>query len=314
MSPGVGRSVPHVTSVWSAVTLAQAKQPFLISHDLAANLDWGNGEVADQFRACPLARNAKWHALLTLDGVVGYYDRTQWTVEPVPNETDLNDLCVLQWKPLCGQPPVFQGAGSLAPRHFATKDTDLEEVLGYWSGKKESDVPFPKSVKRKVYLRGTCVPRPTGDTTFPNVESVLRNSIFEELQATCCFGSEPFRVTFYASQAGLQTNLHADEHSGFLIQIRGFKRVVLFNPKASRRLRCSTWGDQTAPVSRRSWFDSGVPDVPGWADLEPFAGLEGREIEVGPGEALFIPKGHFHDVLSRNEETLGLVLRCTDNK
>merc|ERR1712060_494188 len=124
-------------------------------------------------------------------------------------------------------------------------------------------------------------------------------------------GSEAYRTTLYASQRGLQTNLHADEHSGFLIQVRGVKRVVLFTPKASRSLRCSSWGDVNTPISRRSWFDSGVPDVSDWAETPPFASLDGREVEVGPGEALYIPRGFFHDVLSRSDETLGLVLRCS---
>ncbi|CAK0824349.1 unnamed protein product [Prorocentrum cordatum] len=139
----------------------------------------------------------------------------------------------------------------------------------------------------------------------------------------------------------MQTNLHCDQHSGFLVQVVGSKRVVLVGAgppsdvaarEARRALRCRHWGDLRAPVNRRSWHHDGLPDVPvaDWAGLAnggPFgpSSLGARiglgqiaEVELQPGQALYIPKGVFHDVLSRgvdglqSDETLGLVLRCFD--
>merc|ERR1712137_998072 len=106
-----------------------------------------------------------------------------------------------------------------------------------------------------VYLRGT--------VTSEAAERLLESSVFEHLRNTSSFGTNPFGVTLYASTAGMQTNLHVDEHSGFLVQVIGRKRVVLFD-KSSRALRCATWGAVDAPINRRSWYDAGVPDVPGW--------------------------------------------------
>jgi len=190
------------------------------------------------------------------------------------------------------------------PRHHATPDCSLDDALSHWKGGHSKAVPACPDGAWRVYLRGT----------LPQVEAgpLLAGSVFDKLRATASFGLEPFRVSLYASQKGLQTNLHADEHSGFLVQVVGQKRVVLFSRRKARRLRCRDWGDVSSPINRRSWYDDGVPDVHGWSQCPPFDGLDGVEVEVGPGEALYIPKGYFHDVLSRCSDTLGLVLRCSD--
>lgn len=332
--------VKRVDSAWSGALMAQARRPFIIRHDLARNLgcpDVAPGEPfavpasaanpssmagcdgisASALRDCPFAHAATWHALLSPDGVVGYYDRSKWAVELAPphdadvpaSRARLGDSAAstgpsLRWRPLAGQP--WEAADKCTPpRHTCTRDCELEVALGLWERSSPFPAPFDQlDSEAFVYIRGAL---PTSES-----EALQRGSIFEELRATACFGSEPFRATLYASRAGSQTNLHADEHSGFLVQVSGYKRTVLFNPKASRALRCRSWGDATAPFSRRSFFDDGVPDEPDWASKQPFVGLGGCEVEVGPGEALFIPKGFFHDVLSRSAESYGAVLRCFD--
>mmetsp|Transcript_101844 Transcript_101844/g.287307 ORF Transcript_101844/g.287307 Transcript_101844/m.287307 type:complete len:320 (-) Transcript_101844:37-996(-) len=301
-----GLRVARVDSSWSGAFLAQARKPFVIRHDLVSNLAWHidaaeasecvDGVSSVVFRACPFAKAARWHALLSPDGVVGFYDRSRWAVDA---EEATASGASLRWRALAGQ----AAEGSTPPRHVSTPDCDLETVLGFWEGTSSAPA-FPGSARPYVYIRGSL--------GAAQADALQRGSIFEELRSTASFGSEPFKATLYASRAGLQTNLHADEHSGFLVQVSGRKRVVLFSPKAARSLRCAAWGDATAPINRRSWFDDGVPLDSEWASRPPFEGKNGQEVDLGPGEALFIPKGYFHDVFSCSPETLGVVLRCTD--
>ncbi|CAE8591245.1 unnamed protein product [Polarella glacialis] len=295
-------------------------------------------------RDCALACGACWHALLTPDGVVGAYDRKRWGVgvEATDSRLEADDDIAksglqslsadvssrvqdgprLQWVPLLGQ-PASEASASGRPRHICTADGHLEQALLHWEGRSlealrveevgegSSSLNTPvlealgEAAARFVYLRGT-VSQEAG-------EEALQGTVFEELKATAAFGSDPFRMSLYASRAGMQTNLHCDEHSGFLVQLVGVKRVILIGRKEARPLRCPAWGQRGAPVSRRSWFDDGVSAGGDWASKPPLAGVAAcQEVEVGPGEALFIPKGVFHDVLSKDQETLGLVLRCSD--
>lgn len=296
------RTVQKVDTASFAVVLAQAGQPFLLPHDFADRLGWASFENASTaFRTCARARDACWHALLTPDGVVGAYCRKSWNV--VQNSA-IGHAPQLEWRPQRDQ-PLEAIASSSRPRHVATEDGDLEWALSHWHG--TADGPSWKalaSCEPWAYLRGTVPSSQAAD--------MIEGTVFGALQDSGGFGPEPFKMSLYASRDGMQTNLHADQHSGFLVQVVGTKRVVMIDRKETRPLRCQNWGNSEAPVNRRSWHDDGVPDKCGWNLCPPFAGLNPREVEVGPGEALYIPKGVFHDVLSRGGETLGFVLRCSD--
>merc|ERR1719174_2645043 len=119
--------VPLVDTASAGALMAQARQPFIIRHNLAASLDWkigsldteskvSEGDAASVLQNCRFAQLAKWHALLSPDGVVGYYDRSRWAVDPFPTpiaqagccEQDTEDsspaaspLTRLQWRLLC---------------------------------------------------------------------------------------------------------------------------------------------------------------------------------------------------------------------
>lgn len=296
---GLSAGVARVQSAALASSLILSGQPFIVEHELAARLSWSDAEA---IRACPLAREAKWYALVSPDGLFGHYDRQKWAVEAAEG----SDAC-LRWRPLAGAFADAAAAAAAAatarpPRHVATADASLEDLWPLWQGVSAPPVPLPVA-RPYVYLRGTVAPAAASE--------FLQGTVFDELQRAGVLGGGPLSLSLYASPAGSQTNLHADEHSGFLVQVLGCKRLVLFRRgPASRSLRGETWGVTNAPVHRRSWFDSGIPED--WASLPPFAGLGGREVVVRPGEALYIPKGWFHDVLSRDAETLGAVLRCRD--
>ena len=85
--------------------------------------------------------------------------------------------------------------------------------------------------------------------------------------------------SLYWARAGTETNLHCDEHSGFLALQRGTKRVLLFPPKA-KALRGSGWGDAAAPTGRRSWHHGRLLLGEAWAADPRFAGLGGTEVRL----------------------------------
>ena len=91
-----------------------------------------------------------------------------------------------------------------------------------------------------VYLRGTL--------SSTESERLQGGSTFEELWKSGAFGSGPLAATLYLSSAKLQTNLHVDEHSGFLVQVCGHKRVVMF--RSAKSLRCDSWNDATDSFER----------------------------------------------------------------
>lgn len=270
-----------------AALLAQAGRPFIVQHTLAKELS------KETLSASPMAQEARWLALLSPDGVVGYYDRKKWQV--VCSGGTASEL---RWEPLDAE----LMPSTLRPRHVTTPDCSLDDALSLWAGERPSWTGAPPVSLPYVYLRGSL--------RQDHVEELLHGTIFSELLGTGFFGSS-LTTTLYLSQQGLQTNLHCDEHSGFLVQVAGLKRVVLVAKADAKPLRCATWGDPAAPISRRSWFDDGVPDCADWRSKPPLAGIRCSEVQLGPGEALFIPKGHFHDVLSKSEQTLGFVLRCS---
>eukprot|EP00933_Yihiella_yeosuensis_P038403 TRINITY_DN32336_c0_g1_i1.p1 TRINITY_DN32336_c0_g1~~TRINITY_DN32336_c0_g1_i1.p1 ORF type:complete len:434 (-),score=43.38 TRINITY_DN32336_c0_g1_i1:360-1661(-) len=431
-------TVPLVSSSCIAAALAQQRRPFILDlnecshdeasmnsepegkvpgeHDMTASLQkpflqklgWSTRRKASEiFNNCLVAKAARWHALLTPDGIVGAYNQTRFGVRGVKG-LELNvqetedklekEICTdkldrpadclffMEWfdntnlnliesgleesnlktaetngpiriattaaeTETAGQPEkavstLLQSCSR--PRHYATDYFGIEQGLYFYYYSNQS-----------VYLHGG-IPFETSDLqqctsqrNIPIVEHLLHDSVFEELRTAYhpYFGTQPYRMSVYASREGMQTNLHCDQHSGFLIQVVGSKRVVLIggpgvenkkskdskggalepHKKAHRFLRCQNWGNQNAPVNRRAWFDDGIPDLPisEWtgsslADTR-WGKLIGQcpeilqcacEVELQPGQALYIPKGVFHDVLSRGDaetgETLGLVLRCQD--
>lgn len=280
-----------------AALCAQAGKPFIIQHDLenalSLNLDAG---LLSLLSSSSLAARAAWYALISPDGVVGHYDRDRWAVEisslrpgfaqaePPPADSkpaEGQGYPHLSWVPLAGQ-GVECIISCSPPRHVTTPDISLDEALETWLGGPLAHASLHDSfAHRYVYLRGVlCTSQ---------AAQCLQRTVFQACLETSVFGSRPFSVSMYASQRGLQTNLHVDEHSGFLVQVHGHKRVVLFGRRA-KSLRCLGWGNAAAPINRRSWFHDGVPDEPGWADRAPFQGLGGCEVDVGPGQASSGPR------------------------
>lgn len=99
--------------------------------------------------------------------------------------------------------------------------------------------------------------------------------------------------------AGHTEPLHFDSGDGTLVQLHGVKRAVLFPPSQTRNL-------YPFPLRRKGiapWISQVYVDRPDFARFPRLeAALPHRvEVEVHPGEVLFIPANWWHEVSSISE-------------
>lgn len=113
-------------------------------------------------------------------------------------------------------------------------------------------------------------------------------------------------LNLWVGAAGHQECLHYDPTDGTLIQLYGRKRVILFPPSQTRNL-------YPFPVSvhlrhgmkLRSWFSQVYPENP---DLQAFPNFRHAlshwyDVILEQGEALYIPVGWWHEVISLGDPT-----------
>lgn len=100
------------------------------------------------------------------------------------------------------------------------------------------------------------------------------------------------KKNLWVGSVGSSSGLHYDMMHNVVAQISGRRRVVLFAPEESRRL-------YAYPMRTLAWHHSPVrveePDLQRYPD---FAAARRVEVEIGPGEMLFIPKGWWHHFAS----------------
>lgn len=104
--------------------------------------------------------------------------------------------------------------------------------------------------------------------------------------------------------AGHREPLHYDPLDGTLIQMRGKKKLVLFPPTQLKNL-------YPFPLTRhikhglniRSWFSQVDPESPNHEAFPNYhiAEQEKRVVLLGPGEAIFLPSGWWHEVTAVDE-------------
>ncbi len=93
-------------------------------------------------------------------------------------------------------------------------------------------------------------------------------------------------VSLWLGPGGTVTPLHHDTSNVFFCQVFGRKRVLLFPP-------FELFLSHSAHHGVHSPIDAENPDL----DLFPeFAGVTRKEVELAPGEGLFIPVGWWHHV------------------
>lgn len=87
------------------------------------------------------------------------------------------------------------------------------------------------------------------------------------------------------------TGMHCDPNNGILVQVYGSKRIILFAPEQRTLLYPNEKYD---PATECCEVDALSPDL----DRFPlFASADGQFAELSRGQALFIPRGWYHQVL-----------------
>lgn len=94
-------------------------------------------------------------------------------------------------------------------------------------------------------------------------------------------------VKLWIGPAGTLTPLHFDQHSILFAQIHGRKRFRLVPPFDAPKL-----------YLRRSFYSAVDPEAPDLARFPRFAEAWMAEVDVSPGDLLFLPAGWFHGVRS----------------
>lgn len=89
------------------------------------------------------------------------------------------------------------------------------------------------------------------------------------------------------------TPCHWDSYDNCLAQVQGFKRLLLLAPAQAKHLYVEDGGSGVSAQGNLSAVDVEAPDLTRFPD---FVGAEVLCAELGPGDALFIPAGWWHQV------------------
>ncbi len=163
-------------------------------------------------------------------------------------------------------------------------------------GSSATDIQF---LQYRTARRGGNVPRldiPRFYEHLQNGATLVLDAVDEfcpAISATCesltaTLGSH-LQVNMYASWGSTRGfGLHWDDHDVFVTHLEGHKRWLIYRPTREFPL----YRDITPNLEKPT---------------EPIA-----EYDVGPGDLLYLPRGHWHDVIGRNEPTLHLTFGITN--
>lgn len=103
-----------------------------------------------------------------------------------------------------------------------------------------------------------------------------------------CAGSISTITSLLIGGAGTTTDLHYDMVHNFVVQLHGTRRVTLFSPADRDRLYPFPWRTFVSHQSRLRLEAVDPEAFPRFRDATPF------QVDVEPGEMLFIPRGWWH--------------------
>jgi len=102
-------------------------------------------------------------------------------------------------------------------------------------------------------------------------------------------GGDVMDINLWLSKGGTNSGLHYDSYDNFLIQVEGRKKVVLIS--ARHHLDVSLY-----PSPHPSWRQSQL-------SFKSRSRLPGIiEVDLEPGQALYIPPYHFHEITAYDQE------------
>jgi hypothetical protein len=163
------------------------------------------------------------------------------------------------------------------------------------------EMRFGEFLRRAVPTAGAEPPPPilgSGETYYLYGKSYLLDAVPDlraDLRTPACLGSvgKPFQ-RLWISSTGCVTPLHYDLSNGFLCQVRGSKRVWLFEPGHFDRLYPR--GAEFPGLDnfeRQSQVDIHHPD---YAAFPEFRRATALECHLRQGDTLFIPSNWWHEV------------------
>eukprot|EP00658_Telonema_sp_P-2_P017240 TRINITY_DN16676_c0_g2_i1.p1 TRINITY_DN16676_c0_g2~~TRINITY_DN16676_c0_g2_i1.p1 ORF type:complete len:243 (-),score=40.69 TRINITY_DN16676_c0_g2_i1:101-829(-) len=139
-------------------------------------------------------------------------------------------------------------------------------------------------------------------TEWPDVEHVAyiaQHSLVDQIPELRQFFKPPAyvnvsrvaRVNCWLGTAGTVTPLHFDSYDNLLAQAVGWKYLILFDPSESEYLYTSS--HPTESTAAQGNLSPVQPETPDLQKYPLFPQGRGRQVILGPGDVLFIPKGHW---------------------
>ncbi len=125
------------------------------------------------------------------------------------------------------------------------------------------------------------------ETLHPGVLSVV-NTLQDRLGAKCS-------ANLYCSWKERQAfDSHCDRHDAYALQICGSKRWRIYEGRADN------------PIEHALFKN--VPQV----EYDRMKGGVAQEVEMRPGDILYLPRGQFHDALASSEVSVHVTFGCTE--
>jgi hypothetical protein len=200
-----------------------------------------------------------------------------------------------------GRPFVFDidwpAVGKWSPEYLSAIAGDLDVPVSM-SVSERSQPTIRKTLKLDEYIDLIVAlqrnPNNVGKEAVPYLKQFDLLSVRPELHDDIEWSFLPKgrkEVAFWLGTKFSMTGLHTDPNNGVLAQIYGSKRIFLFSPDQREFLYPNA---KFEPATHCCDVDAANPD---YRKHPKFFGARGMVAEISKGQALFIPKGWYHQVM-----------------